>query len=130
MSSKPPALFSLDSGGPLLVRVCERLGIEPARLEERSFEDGEHKIRPLESVRGRDAFVVQSLAGDDALSVNDKLIRVFTLIGALRDAGARSVTAVAPYLCYARKDLRTKPRDPVTTRYIAALLEAVGPRAS
>jgi ribose-phosphate pyrophosphokinase len=47
-------------------------------------------------------------------------------IGALKDAGAARVTAVAPYLCYARKDRRTKPNDPVTTRYIARLFEAVG----
>ena len=47
-------------------------------------------------------------------------------IGALKDAGAARVTAVAPYLCYARKDRRTKPRDPVTTRYVGCLFEAVG----
>ena len=47
-------------------------------------------------------------------------------IGALKDAGAARVTAVAPYLCYSRKDRRTKPNDPVTTRYVAALFEAVG----
>jgi ribose-phosphate pyrophosphokinase len=47
-------------------------------------------------------------------------------IGALKDASAARVTAVVPYLCYARKDRRTQPRDPVTTRYVAALIEAVG----
>ena len=47
-------------------------------------------------------------------------------IGAIKDAGAARVTAIAPYLCYSRKDRRTKPSDPVTTRYIASLLEAVG----
>jgi ribose-phosphate pyrophosphokinase len=47
-------------------------------------------------------------------------------IGALKDAGASRVTAVAPYLCYSRKDRRTKVNDPVTTRYTAALFEAVG----
>jgi ribose-phosphate pyrophosphokinase len=47
-------------------------------------------------------------------------------LGALRDAGAARLTAIIPYLCYARKDRRSKPRDPVTTRYVAALFEAVG----
>ena len=47
-------------------------------------------------------------------------------IGALKDAGAARVTAVVPYLCYARKDRRTKPNDPVTTRYVAGMFEAVG----
>jgi len=45
---------------------------------------------------------------------------------ALKDAGAARVTAVAPYLCYARKDRRTKPNDPVITRYVASLFAAVG----
>jgi ribose-phosphate pyrophosphokinase len=94
--------------------------------EERSFEDGEHKARPLENVRGRDVYVVQSLYGDGSQSVNDKLCRLLFFVGALRDAAAAHVTAIVPYLCYARKDRKTKFRDPVTTRYIAALFEAVG----
>lgn len=120
------AVFSLVTGRPLVERICRLLGVEPGRHEERDFEDGEHKIRPLESVRGRDVYVVESLHGDRALSVNDKLVRLLVFLGTLRDAGAAHVTCIAPYLCYARKDLRTKPRDPVTTRYIASLFEAVG----
>lgn len=120
------ALFSLDSGRPLLARVCKHLSCTPALHEERAFEDGEHKARPLESVRGRDVYIVQSLFGDEQLSVNDKLVRTLFFIAALRDAGSARVTAIIPYLSYARKDVRTKPRDPVTSRYIAALFEAVG----
>lgn len=125
-NTRVPALFSLHGGRPLLERICAQLGLPPARLEERDFEDGEHKLRPLESVRGRDVYVVESLAADAARSVDDKLVRVLFLLGALRDAGARRVTVVAPYLCYARKDMRTKPRDPVTMRYLAQLFEAAG----
>lgn len=120
------AVFSLNTGRGLLERICRHLGVVPGSHEERGFEDGEHKIRPLESVRGRDVYIVESLHGDEVLSVNDKLARVLFFIAALRDAGADRVTAIAPYLCYARKDLRTKPRDPVTTRYVATLFEAVG----
>lgn len=120
------ALFSLSCGLPLLQRVCRRLGVLPGRHEERTFEDGEHKIRPLESVRGRDVYVLASLFGDPTLSVNDKLARVLFFLAALRDAGAARITAVAPYLCYARKDRRSKPRDPVTTRYVATLFESLG----
>ncbi len=119
-------VYSLDSGRRLLDAVCNSLELTPGRIEERTFEDGEHKIRPLESVRGRDVFVVQSLHGDESLSVNDRLIRTLFLIAALGDAGAESVTAIAPYLCYARKDMRTRARDPVSTRYVAQLLESVG----
>jgi ribose-phosphate pyrophosphokinase len=102
------------------------LGTTLGAHEEREFEDGEHKTRPLESVRGRDVFVIHSLYGNTGQSVNDKLCRLVFFIGALRDASAGSVTAVIPYLCYARKDRKSKHRDPVTTRYVAALFEAVG----
>lgn len=121
-----PLLFSLETDAGFMASVARRLDVAPGRHEEREFEDGEHKIRPLESVRDRDVYIVQSLYGDDRLGVNDRLCRVLFLIGALRDAGAGRVTMVAPYLCYARKDRRTKDRDPVTTRYVAALLEAMG----
>lgn len=120
------AVFSLDTGAALLLRICNTLGIEPARHEERSFEDGEHKLRPLESVRGRDVYVVESLFGGSGLSVDDKLVRVLFLSATLRDAGAARVTLIAPYLCYSRKDRRTKTRDPVTTRHLATLIEAAG----
>jgi ribose-phosphate pyrophosphokinase len=110
----------------LVADICRHLAIAPAVSEERTFEDGEHKLRPLESVRGRDVFVVDSLHGEGRLSVNDELVRALFFIATLKDAGAARVTMVAPYLCYSRKDVRTKARDPVTTRDLAALFEAVG----
>jgi ribose-phosphate pyrophosphokinase len=76
-------------------------------------------------VGGRDVFVVHSLNGEPGSSANDKLIRQLFFIGALRDAGADRVTAIAPYLAYSRKDRRTKPRDPVNSRNVAALFEAM-----
>ncbi len=71
-------------------------------------------------------FVLHSLHGDAGESGNDKLCRLLFFCGALKDAGAACVTAVTPYLCYARKDRRTKPNDPIITRYVAAMFEAVG----
>jgi ribose-phosphate pyrophosphokinase len=119
-------LFALGSTREFGLQVARNLGTGLADHEERDFEDGEHKVRPLVSVRGKDVYVVQSLYGDVRQSVNDKLCRLLFFMGALRDAAAGRVTAVLPYLCYARKDRKTKPRDPVTTRYVAALFEAVG----
>lgn len=120
------SLFSLESGHALLKRVCDRLGVPPGRHEERTFEDGEQKIRPLESVRDRDVYFVQSLYSDEDESVNDKILRTLFFLGAARDAGAERLTLVAPYLSYARKDRRTKPRDPVSIRYLATILESIG----
>jgi ribose-phosphate pyrophosphokinase len=119
-------LFAMNASREYGERVASHLGMPVAPHEERDFEDGEHKARPLASVRGKDAFVIQSLYGDRGQSVNDKLCRLLFFIGALRDASAATVTVVAPYLCYARKDRKTKARDPVTTRYLAMLFEAVG----
>ena len=121
-----PLLFALNSSRALGEAVAGAAGTTLADHEEREFEDGEHKIRPLISVRGRDVYVIASLYSVPQASVNDKLVRLLFFIGALRDAGAQRLTAVIPYLCYARKDRRTQPRDPVTTRYVAAVTEALG----
>jgi len=126
MSHDDIAVFAPQSGREFGQCVCSNLGILLSAHEEREFEDGEHKARPLESVRGKDVFVVQSLYGDGDQSVNDKLARLLFFLGSLRDASANRLTAVVPYLCYARKDRRSKSRDPVTTRYVAELFEAMG----
>jgi len=119
-------IFALAASVDLGRTVAAALAAPLAALEEREFEDGEHKARPLDDVAGADVFVVQSLHGGPQDSANDKLVRLLFFVGALKDAGAARVTAVSPYLCYARKDRRTKPNDPVTTRYIAAMFESVG----
>jgi len=129
MADRPLCLFALRATAPFGSAVAAALGVPLAAHEEREFEDGEHKARPLATVRGADVFVLQSLHGGPDESANDKLCRLLFFIGALKDAGAARVTALAPYLCYARKDRRTKPSDPVTTRYVAQLFEAVGTSA-
>jgi ribose-phosphate pyrophosphokinase len=126
MSLEHLRLFALDASRAFGERVALQLGQPLARHEEREFEDGEHKARPLESVRGKDAYVIHSLYGEPGQSANDKLVRLLFFLGALKDAGADRVTAVVPYLAYARKDRRSKPRDPVSSRYVAQLFEAVG----
>lgn len=126
MDRRPLSLFALQGSRELAERVAGRLNIVLEPHEERNFEDGEHKTRPLRDVRGHDVVVLHSLHGDEHETGNDKLCRLLFFCGALRDAGAHRVTVVTPYLCYARKDRRTKPYDPIITRYVAALFEAVG----
>ncbi len=120
------SIFAFSDYEGICAGICKQLGIKPGELEERFFEDGEHKCRPLQSVRNQHVFIIESLYSDEKLSVNDKLCRLLFFIGALKDAAASQVTAIIPYLCYARKDRKTKTRDPVTTRYVAMLLEAIG----
>lgn len=126
MAKQNMLLFALRGAEELGSAIAAQLGRPLAAHEEREFEDGEHKARPLETVRGASVFVLDSLHGGHGRSANDRLCRLLFFIGALKDAGAARVTAFAPYLCYARKDRRTKLNDPVTIRYVAGLFEAVG----
>ncbi|MAL98104.1 MAG: ribose-phosphate pyrophosphokinase [Alteromonadaceae bacterium] len=126
MATSAPLICSLDTDQAFVAQVSSHLGLQSMELEERDFGDGENKIRPLCSVRDRDVYLVQSIYSDAGLSVNDKLVRVLFLIGALRDASAGRITLVAPYICYSRKDRRAQLRDPVASRYVSQLLECMG----
>lgn len=126
MAIESPLLFALNGSQDYAARVAQRLGCDLAAHEERDFEDGEHKSRPLPPVNGRQVVVFHALYGDAEQSGNDKLCRLLFFCGALKDAGARHVQVVTPYLCYARKERRTQPQDPTISRYVAALFEACG----
>ncbi len=119
-------LYGLGSSRGQAERIAGQLGMTLSPHEEREFEDGEHKARPLDDVRDAEVGIVHSLHGGDGHSANDKLCRLLFFAATVRDHGAARVTVLAPYLCYARKDRRTKPFDPVLTRYVAQLFEAVG----
>lgn len=119
-------LYSLDTDATFAQALATNLGVTLAPHENRRFEDGEHKLRPLLDPRGSDAFVIHSLYGDAQNSPHDKLCQLLMFIATLLEHGAARVTAVVPYLAYARKDRQTKPFDPVTLRYVAQLFDAVG----
>ena len=119
-------LFSLNESHELASSVSRYAGLALADLEERNFEAGEFKLRPLESVRDRSALIIQCLAGTPQAPVSERLLKLLFLLYGLRDAGAARRIAFLPYLTFARQDRRTKTRDPVNTRYVAQLLEAAG----
>ena len=124
-------LFSLDTDSTFAPALAAVLDEPLSPLEDRCFEDGEHKLRPMVDPRGADAYVVCSLYGGPQLpgagnSPHDKLCRLLMFIATLREHGAARVSAVVPYLAYARKDRQTKPFDPVTLRYVAQWFEASG----
>lgn len=122
-----PALIAPSESGHLAAAIAHEAGLALLALEDRRFEGGEFKLRPLESARGRTVFIVQSLAGTSEVSACERLVRLLFLVQGLRDAGAQPI-AVVPYLAFARKDRRTQLRDPVSSRYVAELLEAAGVR--
>jgi ribose-phosphate pyrophosphokinase len=123
-------VFDLDTdepqGSPLGPALAQALGVPLAPHEARRFADGESKLRPLVDPRGADTVVVASLHGSPQTSAHDRLVHLLMFLATLREHGAARVTAVIPYLAYARKDRGTKPFDPIASRYMAQLIEAVG----
>lgn len=119
-------LFALDGTQALGRAVAAEISCELDPIEEREFEEGEHKSRPLISVRNEDVYILHSLYGTAGQSPDDRLLRLLFFIATCRDNGAARVTAVVPYLAFMRKEVQTKPRDPITSRYVAALFEASG----
>lgn len=117
--------FALNGSIELGQAIASVGGFSVSKHEERFFAGGEHKSRPLVSVRGKDVYVLLSLNGVIGDSANDKLLRLLFFVATCRENGASRITAIVPYLAYSRKDRQTKPRDPVTTRYVAALFYAV-----
>ena len=111
-----------SSHSDLAQRICDHLGTRLCRARIEKFQDGETLVEVGESVRGTDAFVVQSLSHP----VNDHLIELLVIIDALKRASARRITALTPYYGYARQDRKNKPRVPITARLIADLITAVG----
>lgn len=89
-------LFAPTHSAALARRIADALGTTLSSSEEREFDGGEHKMRPMQDVRGHDVFVVQSLCGDAHASANDKLCRLLFFIGALNKPvdGERLVAVV------------------------------------
>jgi ribose-phosphate pyrophosphokinase len=115
-------IISGNSNVRLAKSICDYIGISPCRARIEKFSDGETQIELGESVRGADAFVIQSLAHP----VNDHLMELLAVIDALKRASSKRITAVMPYYGYARQDRKNKPRVPITARLVADLITAVG----
>lgn len=122
---RPPRglrLFSGSSNPELAGRIADRLGTRCGPVELETFANGETYCRYGESVRGADVAIVQSCSPP----VNDHLVELLLLIHAARLASARRITAVMPWFPYSRQDKKSRPREPISGRLVAALLEAAG----
>ena len=126
MDTTKNLLFALNSSREFGENIAETIGLTLSEHEERDFSEGEHKTRSLVDVQRKSVYLIYSLYGEPKLTVNDKLCRLLFFVGSLKDAGASEVTIIAPYLCYSRKDLKTKSRDPITTQYVARIFETMG----
>ncbi|MDI6800137.1 MAG: ribose-phosphate pyrophosphokinase [Actinomycetota bacterium] len=102
--------------------IISYVGVDPGRVSISTFSNGEIYARFLESVRGAEAFVIQSLCEP----VNDNLMELLVMIDALKRASAVSIQAVIPYYAYARQDKKTQSREPISAKLIANLLTTAG----
>jgi len=115
-------VFTGNSNITLVDKICENIGIEKSKCTVSTFSDGEISIDIGISVRGKDAYIIQSTSSP----VNDNLMELLILIDALKRASAGRINAVIPYYGYARQDRKTKAREPITSKLVADLLTKAG----
>jgi ribose-phosphate pyrophosphokinase len=109
-------------------KIAGRLGVALTNPGLKTFSNGEIYCRFEESVRGADIFLVQSTAGNHraGLNANDALIELLIMIDAAVGASAHRVIAVTPWYGYSRQDKKSAPREPITARLVARMLETAG----
>lgn len=115
-------LISGRSHPELAKEVAEELGVTLTKTTLRSFANGEIFVRYEESVRGADAFVIQSFPAP----LNEWLMELLIMIDALKRGSAKHITAILPYYPYARQDKKHLGREPISARLVADLLKAAG----
>ena len=115
-------IFCGNANQPLAEEICRMMGTKLGEAEVKSFADGEVSVSLYETVRGSDAFVVQSTCKP----VNNNLMELLVMIDALRRASAGRITAVIPYFGYARQDRKAKARDPISAKLVANMITAAG----
>ena len=122
VTSKRLLLASGRSHPELAEAVARELGVELAKLSAYDFANGEIFVRFEESVRGTDAFVLQS----HTFPINKWIMEQLLLIDALRRASARRISVIMPYYGYARQDKKHRGREPISARLMADLLKTAG----
>ena len=120
--SKRLMVFAGTSSKALGAQIGSRLGIDLGEVIIQRFQDGEIYVRFEESIRGADICLVQSTS----TPVNDSLMELLIMINAAKLASAHRITAVMPWYGYSRQDKKSSPREPITARLVAQLLEAAG----
>ena len=115
---------SMELGG----KIAEKLGITLADAGLRTFANGEVYCKYEDSIRGADLFIIQSTCTNEAegLTANDALMELMVMIDAAVGASAHRVIAVTPWYGYSRQDKKSAPREPITARLVARMLEAAG----
>jgi ribose-phosphate pyrophosphokinase len=121
-SSKNLMLFSGRAFPDLAAQVGKELGVDPVPTSAYDFANGEIFVRFEESVRGSDAFVLQSIT----TPVNTWLMETLLMVDALKRASAKRITVVMPFYPYARQDKKHRGREPISARLVADLFKTAG----
>lgn len=114
-------IFAGNSNLPLAEAIANYLGLKLSPAIVSRFPDGEIQVRCLESVRGKDVFIIQSTQ-----TPAENLMELLIMIDAVRRASARSISAVIPFFGYARQDRKTKSREPISAKLVANLITTAG----
>nr|WP_249012167.1 ribose-phosphate pyrophosphokinase [Conexibacter sp. DBS9H8] len=109
-------------------RIADKLGVNLTNVTLKTFSNGEVYGRFEESVRGADVFIVQPICGnpENDLTANDALMELLVMVDAAVGGSAHRVIAVSPWYGYSRQDKKSAPREPITARLVARMLEAAG----
>ncbi|MCL2818226.1 MAG: ribose-phosphate pyrophosphokinase [Actinomycetia bacterium] len=122
MKERRLALFSGTANKPIAQEIAKRLDTTLGDIDIHRFENGEVYVRYLESVRGAEVFLIQTLS----YPVNDALMELLICIDAAKRASAARITCVIPHYAYARQDKKSAAREPITARLVADLLTVAG----
>ena len=114
--------FAGRSHPELATSITEKLGVELGDVELKTFANDETYCRYLESIRGADVFIVQT----GCPPVDKNLMELLLMIQAAKLASAKRITAVIPWYPYARQDRKAKPREPISARLFADMLQLAG----
>ena len=115
-------VFALTSSVELAKEIVAELGLPLADCEVKHFADGEIMVELGQSVRGKHVYIVQSTCNP----VSSNLMEVLIAIDACKRASAAHITVIMPYFGYARQDRKARPRQPITSKLVATLLETAG----
>ena len=121
-------LFSGRANPELAARIADKLGVDLGPITLRTFSNGEVYCRFEESIRGADVFLVQPTCANPrpGLSANDALMELLLMIDAAVGASAHRVIAVTPWFGYSRQDKKSAPREPISARLVARMIESAG----
>ena len=121
-------LFSGRANPQLAVDIADKLGVDLGPVTLKTFSNGEVYCRYEESIRGADVFIVQPTCGNSqtGITANDSLMELMFMIDAAVGASAHRVIAVTPWFGYSRQDKKSAPREPISARLVARMLEAAG----